>query len=101
MNSMLSNFKMIKSKRQPNINLKRLLTKAKFNINNYHEVKRCQKPNSGLCIHLIEDDAKEFKCGRELYAYESMTCGVKNVIYVMKCREGGGGGGGGAATKNT
>ena len=39
MSSILSNFKMIKSKRQPK-NLKRLLTKAKFNSNNYHEVKR-------------------------------------------------------------
>ena len=86
MNSILSNFKMIKSKRQPD-NLKRLLTKAKFNDKQYHEVKRCRRPNCGLCIHLIEGDAFEFKCGRKFYVHESMTCEVKNVlyIYVMKC----------------
>ena len=84
MNSILSNFKMIKSKRQPD-NLKRLLTKAKFNDRKYHEVKRCRRPNCGLCIHLIEGDAFEFKCGRKFYVHESMTCEVKNVLYVMKC----------------
>ena len=68
MSSILSNFKMIKSKRQPK-NLKRLLTKAKFNSNNYHEVKRCQRPNCGLCKHLIEGDAIEFKCGRKFYVH--------------------------------
>ena len=84
MSNILSNFKMIKSKRQPK-NLKRMLTKAKFNSNNYHEVKRCQRPNCGLCKHLIEGDATEFKCGRKFYVHESMTCDVKNVLYVMKC----------------
>ena len=84
MSSILSNFKMIKSKRQPK-NLKRLLMKAKCNSNNYHEVKRCQRPNCGLCKHLIEGDAIEFKCGRKFYVHESMTCDVKNVLYVMKC----------------
>ena len=84
MSNILSNFKMIKSKRQPK-NLKRLLTKAKFNSNNYHEVKRCQRPNCGLCRHLIEGDAFDFKCGRKFYVHESMTCDVKNVLYVMKC----------------
>ena len=41
MSNMLSNFKMIKSKRLTK-NIKRLLTKANFNSNNYHEEKSCQ-----------------------------------------------------------
>ena len=51
MNDILPKFKIIKSKRQPN-NLKRLLTKAKYSNSDQHEVKRCQKPICGLCIHL-------------------------------------------------
>ena len=84
MNDILSNFKIIKSKRQPN-NLKRLLTKAKFSNSDHHEVIRCHRPNCGLCVHLIEGDAFEFKCGRKFYVHESMTCAVKNVLYVIKC----------------
>ena len=85
MNKVLSNFKLIKSKRQPN-NLKRLLTKAKFNHDSNHEVKRCNRPNCGLCIHLLESNSFEFKCGKRFFVHESMTCEVKNVVYVMKCR---------------
>ena len=86
LSNILSNFKMIKSKWQPKT-LKLLITKAKFNSNNYHEVKRCHIPNSGLCRHLIEEDTFEFKCGRKFYVHESMTCDVKNVLYVMKCSD--------------
>ena len=85
MNKVLSNFKLIISKRQPN-NLKRLLTKAKFNHDSNHEVKRCNRPNCGLCIHHLESNSFEFKCGKRFFVYESMTCEVKNVVYVMKCR---------------
>ena len=91
MNDILSNFKIIKSKRQPN-NLKRLLTKAKFSNSDHHEVKLCNKPNFGLCVHLIEGDAFEFKCGRKFYIHESMTCAVNNVLFVINA---------GAAAKNT
>ena len=85
MNKVLSNFKLIKSKRQPN-NLKQLLTKAKFNHDSNHEVKRCNRPNCGLCIHLLESNSFEFNCGKRFFVHESMTCEVKNVVYVMKCR---------------
>ena len=43
MRRLLSNYKLIKSKRQP-YNLKRLLTKAKFQSNDIPEVRRCNKP---------------------------------------------------------
>lgn len=85
MKNILSKFQMIKSKRQPN-NLKRFLTKAKFNSDYHHEVKRCNRPNCGLCIHLLEGNSITFNCGRKFDVHESMNCEVKNVIYVMKCR---------------
>ena len=76
---------MIKSKRQPN-SLKRILTKAKFNNDSDKEVKRCKRPNCGLCTHLFEGTTFDFNCGRKFYVHETMTCELKNVIYVMKCR---------------
>ena len=76
MSSILSNFKMTKSKRQPK-KPKRLLTKAKFNSNNYHKVNSCQRPDCGLCRHLIVGNAIEFKCGRKFYVHKSMTSDVK------------------------
>ena len=59
MNNILSNFTIFKSKRQPN-SLKRILTKAKFNNDSDHEVKRCKRPNCGICTHLFEGTAFEF-----------------------------------------
>ena len=47
MNSILSNFTIIKNKGQRN-SLKRILTKAKFNNDPDHEVKRCKRPNCRL-----------------------------------------------------
>ena len=85
MNEILSNLKLIKSKRQPN-NLNRLLTKAKLNHNVDHEVKRCNRHNCGLCIHLLEGNSIEINCRRKFYVHESMTCEVKNDVYVIKCR---------------
>ena len=67
MNAILSNFKPIKSKRQPN-NLKRQLTKAKFNHNVDHEVKRCDRP---------EENSIEFNCRRKFCVHESVTSEVK------------------------
>lgn len=85
MGSILSRYKFIKSKRQP-YNLKRLLTKAKFSSNECHEVRICNRPNCGLCIHLIEGNSVTFRCGTNFKIHENMSCDVKNVIYVMKCR---------------
>lgn len=85
MRKILANYKFIKSKRQP-YNLKRLLTKAKFTSNHTCEVRKCTKPNCGLCIHLLEGNSFQFNCGMNFKVYEDMTCEVKNVIYVMKCR---------------
>ena len=71
MTSILSKFKMIKSKGQPK-HLKHILTKTKFSINDHHEVKRRQRQNCGLCIHLLGGDAFEFKCGQKFDVHESI-----------------------------
>ena len=81
----LSRYKIIKSKRQP-YNLKRLLSKAKFVSNDKYEVRKCNRANCGLCIHLIEGSTILFKCGINFKVHESMSCNVQNVIYVMRCR---------------
>ena len=84
MNKVLSNFKLIKSKRQPN-KLKRLLTMAKFNHDFNHEVKRCNRPNCGFCIHLLEVTRSNLTVEKD-FCSQIKTCEVKNVVYVIKCR---------------
>ena len=85
MRNILTKYKLIKSKRQP-YNLKRLLTKAKFTSNNTPKVTKCNKPTCGLCIHLLEGHSFTFRCGKNFTIHENMSCDVKNVVYVMKCR---------------
>ena len=85
MRKILSNYKFIKSKRQP-YNLKRLLTKAKFTSNDICEVRKCTKSNRGLFIHLLEGNSFQFNCGMNFKVHDDMTCEVKNILYVMKCR---------------
>ena len=85
MRNTLSNYKIIKRKRQP-YNLKRFLINAKFTSNDTCEVRKCTRPNCSLCIHLVEGNPFKFNCGINFKVHENMTCEVKNVIYVMKCR---------------
>ncbi|MCG7879609.1 MAG: GIY-YIG nuclease family protein [Candidatus Thiodiazotropha endolucinida] len=85
MRRILTKYKLIKSKRQP-YNLKRLLTKAKFKSNDTPKVTKCNKPTCGLCIHLLEGNSFTFRCGTNFTIHENMSCDVKNVVYVMKCR---------------
>ncbi len=85
MKQIFSKFKFIKSKRQPQ-NLKKLLTKAKFEDSSITpEVKICSRPNCGLCKQLIEGNTFNFNSGKTFTIFESMSCDVKNVIYVMRC----------------
>ena len=50
------------------------------------EGNQCTQPRCGLCIHLLEGNTFKFNCGVNFKVHEDMTCEVKNVIYVMKCR---------------
>lgn len=85
MKEVLQPYKIIKSKRQPK-NLKKLLTRAKFTENQDNpKVSRCNRSKCGLCIHLIEGEEFNFKCGRTIKVVTNITCDVKNVIYVIVC----------------
>ena len=86
MREALSESKIIKSKRQPP-NLKRLITKAKFTeqqIKTTNKVYKCKRPNCALCECIEEGNSYNFN-GKVFYVNETMSCDVKNVIYVMKC----------------
>ena len=85
MRDILSRYKAIKSKRQP-YNLKRLLTRRSFTSNDKHEVRKCNRSNCGLCIHLVEGNSIPFNCGTNFKINENISCDVRNTIYVMKCR---------------
>ena len=76
MRNILSKHKILKSKRQP-FNLKRLLTKAKFTSNDTYEVKKCNRPNCGLCTHLLEENSFAFDCGMNFKGHENMSCEVE------------------------
>ena len=85
MKSVLKNYKIIKSKRQPP-NLKRLLTKAKFEeMSSTPKVYRCNRPNCGLCKYLIKGDRFTFKCGKTTKINQNTSCDAKNVIYTIIC----------------
>lgn len=85
MKDVLRPYKFIKSKRQEK-NLKQLLTRAKFTEKvEQPKVKRCNRPNCGLCKHLIEGEKFTFKCGKSMFVRTNITCDVKNVIYVIRC----------------
>ena len=49
------------------------------------EVKKCNGEKCGLCIYLIEGNSFLFKYGAFLEIKQSMSCDVKNLIYVMRC----------------
>lgn len=85
MNTILQTNDIIKSKRQPQ-NLKRLLTRAKFDENiQTATINRCNRPNCGLCKYIIVGSNFSFKCGKTFNVTTNMGCEVKNLIYVMQC----------------
>ena len=86
MREALSTSKIIERKRQPP-NLKNNLTKAKFQEHasrTMHKVFKCNRANCALCDHLAEGYSFNFK-GELFYIKETMSCDVKNVIYVLQC----------------
>ena len=78
-------YHIIKSKRQP-WNLKRQLTRAKFNeTQESPKVTKCNRPNCGVCAYLMTDNHYLFKCGKKFKVKTSMPCGTKNLIYLIQC----------------
>ena len=84
MRNILPKHKILTSKRQ-SYNLKYLLTKAKFISNDTCEVRKCTRPNCGLCTYLLEGNSFALNCGMNFKIHENMSCDVENVIWVMKC----------------
>ena len=77
--------KLINSKRQSK-NLKKLLTRAQFVDNTVtHSVKKCNRPNCGTCIHLLEGNSYTFKNNQTFKVKENMSCDTANLIYVIRC----------------
>ncbi|MEW8548114.1 MAG: hypothetical protein AB2693_31815, partial [Candidatus Thiodiazotropha sp.] len=76
MSKVLKDTKIIKSKRQPQ-NLKKLLTKAKFDSKKTEikTVTKCKRPNCGLCVHITEGNYYDFHSKR-FFINESMSCDV-------------------------
>ena len=75
----------IKSKRQPP-NLKTLLTRARFDENHQDKnIKKCNRPNCGICQYLLVGNAFSFKRGKTFKGTTNMGCDAKNLIYVMYC----------------
>lgn len=87
MKEVLKNTTFIKSKRQPP-NLKKLLTKAKFPSNTssrgVNKVTKCNKQTCGLCQHIVEQNFFDFN-GKIFYVNATMSCDVRNVLYVIRC----------------
>ena len=67
----------IKSKRLPQ-NLKRILTKARFDENEPEAtITQCGRPNCSLCHHLIIEKIYRFKCGKRFKVKSHMSCNVR------------------------
>jgi hypothetical protein len=82
MNRALANTRIIKCKRQPP-NLKRLLTKSTF-TSHEPQVSKCHDSRCALCNYIIEGNSFNFN-GKLFKIKTSMSCDVKNVIYVLVC----------------
>ena len=81
----MSNYKIIKSKRQPN-NLKKILTRSRFTPNRpITGMERCKRSNCGLCPYLLEGKEFKFQSGKQFTLKFNGSCNIQNVIYAMKC----------------
>ena len=87
MNAILQANTIIKSKRQP-ANLKRLLTRAKFDENiHIATINKCYRPNCGLCKCMIVGNSFTFKCGKTFYVTTSMGCEAKTLFTLCDARD--------------
>lgn len=78
---------LIRSKRQPP-NLKRLLTKAKFDFNHKKSectVSKCNDNRCGTCVSILSGHDITLKSGTTLYTNADMNCKSTNLIYCIKC----------------
>ena len=48
-------------------------------------MKKCGRPNCGLCVSLIEGSVYEFKTGQQFKIKNFFSCASENLIYAIKC----------------
>ena len=85
MNKILSDKKIINSKRQPK-NLKRILSSSKFEFDPPKpSVKKCGDKRCKTCPNLIEGSHITFKNGRKFTVHQDMSCKSQNIIYSAIC----------------
>ena len=86
MKQILDNHSIFNSKRQAK-NLKRLLTKSKFDtITEVPRVYKCGDKRCKVCPDLIEGTRIELKNGHHFEVRKSMTCTSTFVIYTLICK---------------
>ena len=84
----IDNIKIINSRRQPP-NLKKILTKERFNLNERRQpsqVTKCNETRCGACQHIEETDSITFKPSNTKFnAKVPMNCSSKSVIHCITC----------------
>jgi hypothetical protein len=82
---LLHSVQLINSRRQP-ANLKKLLTKAKFDTST-PTVSQCQDKRCGTCPYLITGKQFTFKGSQKPFEVKvSMNCATENLLYVLQCQ---------------
>lgn len=76
----------IQSKRQPK-NLKRILTRAKFDGDSTKNfsVDKCHDARCGMCPNIIVGDSITLLNGKTVTPNENLNCKSKNLIYIITC----------------
>ena len=78
------NTKLIKSHRQPN-NIKKILTRAKFDNSENHTVRKCLKERCQICSIILEGTTFTFKTVFKFKLNENVSCDTLNCAYVILC----------------
>ncbi|XP_071132786.1 uncharacterized protein [Mytilus edulis] len=75
---------LLQSKRQPQ-NLKRLLTRARFDQQRTFSVSKCRDSRCGACPYIHVGKGMDIPNGLSLFTNEDITCKSENLIYCIKC----------------
>jgi len=78
--------KILSNKWQPR-NLKRLLTRARFNSSEQETkiIEKCGDPRCGTCRYIHTGPNLKLKNGREIYPNANLNCKSVNLIYCIVC----------------
>ncbi|KAK3097441.1 hypothetical protein FSP39_009676 [Pinctada imbricata] len=84
MKNLIKESEIINSRRQA-LNLKRLLTRAKYETSSSTSVQKCGDPRCGTCEIIEEGSSKILKSGHTLRPNDHMNCKSQNLIYCATC----------------